>query len=122
MQFHQPLVYILLTAVAVTMTLGEWADSAVIFVVVLLNAVIGFVQESKALQAINTLSKNAKTTAVVRGGNKISIPAKQLVPSDLVVLQSGDKVSADMRLIKVKDLKIDESALTGESVVTEKIF
>ena len=65
MQFHQPLVYILLTAVAVTMTLGEWADSAVIFVVVLLNAVIGFVQESKALQAINALSKTAKTTAVV---------------------------------------------------------
>ena len=122
MQFHQPLVYILLAAVAVTMTLDEWVDSVVIFVVVLLNAVIGFVQESKALQAINTLSKNAKTTAVVRGGNKISIPAKQLVPGDLVVLQSGDKVSADMRLIKVKDLKIDESALTGESVVTEKIF
>ena len=65
MQFHQPVVYILLAAVAVTMTLDEWVDSVVIFVVVLLNAVIGFVQESKALQAINALSKTAKTTAVV---------------------------------------------------------
>lgn len=84
-QFHQPLVYILLVAVAVTMALGEWVDSVVIFMEVLLNAIIGFVQESKALQASNALSKSVKSTAIViRDGNKISISAEQLVPGDLV--------------------------------------
>jgi cation-transporting ATPase F len=121
MQFHQPLVYILLAAVAVTLALEEWVDSVVIFAVILLNAVIGFIQESKALQAISALSKSVKTTVtVVRDGKKISLEAEQLVPGDVVVLQAGDKVSADMRLTKIKDLKIDESALTGESLPVEK--
>jgi Ca2+-transporting ATPase len=121
MQFHQPLVYILLAAVAVTLALEEWVDSAVIFAVILLNALIGFVQESKALQAISALSKSVKTNVtVVRDGQKVSLDAEQLVPGDVVILNAGDKVSADMRLTKIKDLKIDESALTGESLPVEK--
>ncbi|MFT5598318.1 MAG: cation-transporting ATPase F [Chitinophagales bacterium] len=121
MQFHQPLVYILLAAVAVTMALQEWVDSAVIFAVVLLNAIIGFVQEAKALQAINALSSSLPTnTTVIRDGQRCSIPAEQLVPGDLVILQAGDKVSADIRLVNIRDLRIDESALTGESVAVEK--
>jgi len=121
MQCHQPLVYILLAAVFVTMALQEWVDSAVIFAVVLLNAMIGFVQESKALQAIGALSSSIKSTAtVIRNGKRDTVAAEALVPGDLVVLQAGDKVSADMRLIKLRDLHIDESALTGESVPVEK--
>jgi cation-transporting ATPase F len=121
MQFHQPLVYILLAAVAVTMALEEWVDSVVIFAVVLLNAIIGFVQEAKALQAINALSSSLQTNAmVIRNGQRSSIPAEQLVLGDLVVLQAGDKVSADIRLVNIRDLRIDESALTGESVAVEK--
>jgi cation-transporting ATPase F len=121
MQFHQPLVYILLAAVCVTVALQEWVDSAVIFAVVLLNAIIGFVQESKALQAISALSGNLKSTAtVIRNGKRDIVAAEELVPGDLVALHAGDKVSADMRLIKLRDLQIDESALTGESVPVEK--
>ena len=121
MQFHQPLVYILLAAVIVTLALQAWVDSAVIFAVVFLNAIIGFVQESKALQAISALSGNLKSTAtVIRNGKRDTVDAEELVPGDLVVLQAGDKVSADVRLTKIRDLQIDESALTGESVPTEK--
>ena len=121
LQFNQPLVYILLAAVIVTLSLQEWIDSAVIFAVVLLNAVIGFIQESKALQAISALSRSLNNTAtVIRGGHRKTIPAEQLVFGDLVLLQSGDKIPADMRLVTTRDLQIDESALTGESVPVTK--
>ncbi len=121
MQFHQPLVYILLAAVFITLALQEWVDAAVIFAVVIINAVIGFIQEAKALQAINALSNTMQNFAtVIRSGARESVLTEDLVPGDIVVLQAGDKVSADMRLIKAKDLQIDESALTGESVPAEK--
>lgn len=121
LQFHQPLVYILLAAALVTLLLQEWVDTAVIFGVVIANAIIGFIQEAKALQAISALSSDLQSTVtVIREGKRQTVAAESLVPGDLVVLQAGDKVAADMRLIQVRDLKIDESALTGESVASEK--
>jgi cation-transporting P-type ATPase F len=121
LQFHQPLIYILLGASIVTIFIGEYVDAAVIFAVVFLNAIIGFVQESKALSAIDSLSKSMTTHAtVIRNGSKEKISATDLVPGDLVILESGDKIPADLRLTRIKDLRIDESALTGESVAVDK--
>lgn len=121
LQFHNPLIYILLVATAVTFFLEEYIDSAVIFAVVLINAVIGYMQEAKAEDAINSLKKMMSASAtVIRDGKKMSVPATQLVPGDIVQLASGDKVPADMRLFKNRDLQIDESALTGESVAVQK--
>lgn len=120
-QFHQPLVYILLLSAGTTAFLREWVDSSVILGVVLVNAVIGFIQEANALSAIDALSRllNISST-VIRGGQKHSLPAIDLVPGDLVVLQSGDKVPADLRLLQCRELQIDESALTGESLPVGK--
>lgn len=120
-QFHQPLVYILLVAASVTAFLQEWVDSSVIFGVVLINAVTGFVQEANALKAIDALSRGLNASAtVLREGQRHKILANELVPGDLVVLQSGDKVPADLRLTQIRELQIDESAMTGESVSAEK--
>ncbi len=121
LQFHAPLVYILILAGGVTAWLGEWVDSAVIFGVVLFNAIIGYAQESRAEAAIEALSKMVGTAAMVRrGGRRLRIAAEALVPGDLVLLQSGDRVPADLRLIQVRNLKVEEAALTGESVPVEK--
>ena len=93
LQFHQPLIYILLAATAITGALGEWVDASVIFGVVLVNAVIGYLQEAKAEQAIDALAKMVVTEATVRrGGEKLRIPSAQLAPGDVVLLQSGDRV------------------------------
>ncbi|MCH8550360.1 MAG: cation-transporting P-type ATPase [Natronospirillum sp.] len=121
LQFHNPLIYILLVAVVVTFLLAEYIDSAVILAVVLANAVIGYVQEAKAEEAINSLKSMLSSEAtVVRDGERQTIAATELVPGDIVLLGSGDKVPADMRLFKCRDLQIDESALTGESVAVQK--
>ena len=121
LQFNQPLGYILLGAVVISFALQAWVDSGVIFGVVLVNAVIGFIQESKALKAIEALANAIEGMAtVVRAGKKERIAASGLVPGDLVLLQSGDKVPADLRLLRTRELQIDESALTGESVPVQK--
>lgn len=121
LQFNQPLVYILLAAVFITAILQEWADSGVILGVVLVNAVIGSLQESRALKAIEALASAMTSEAtVLRAGEKKRISSDDLVPGDIVLLQSGDKVPADMRLIRSRELQVDESALTGESVPVEK--
>ncbi len=120
-QFHQPLIYILLLVAIVTLVMKEHVDSLVIFAVIILNGVIGFAQEAKALRALESLAGTIETEAsVIRSGRKIKISSKQLVPGDIVFVQSGDKVPADLRLFQTNQLKIQESALTGESVPIEK--
>lgn len=120
-QVHQPLVYILLIAAAITGFLQEWVDSSVIFGVVLVNTLIGFIQEANALKAIDALSRVLTVTStVLRDGQRRSIAATELTIGDVVLLQSGDKVPADLRLLQIRELQIDESALTGESVPVEK--
>ncbi len=121
-QFHNILIYVLLAAGMVTAVLGHWVDAGVIFAVVLLNAVIGFVQEGKAENALRAIRQMLSPHAMVmRDGRQITIEAEDLVPGDIVILQSGDKVPADLRLFRVKGLQIQESALTGESMAVEKI-
>jgi cation-transporting ATPase F len=121
LQFNQALVYILLVAVIIKLLLGAWVDAGVIFGVVLLNSIIGFVQEGKALSALDALSRALTTeTTVLRAGEKQRIDARGLVPGDIVLLASGDKVPADLRLLHSRSLQIDESALTGESLPVEK--
>ena len=121
LQFHQPLIYILLASGTITLFLKEWVDSAVIFGVVLVNAVIGYVQEAKAVEAIEALAKTMTTDArVIRAGEQVLVSAVEIVPGDVILLQAGDKVPADLRLVRSRDLQIDESALTGESLPVEK--
>ena len=117
LQFHHPLIYILLAATLITVLLGEWVDASVIFGVVLVNAVVGFMQESRAEHALEALMSMVKTEAtVLRDGEKHQVSSSEVVPGDVVLIQPGDKVPADLRLISVRELQVDESALTGESV------
>lgn len=120
-QFHQSLIYILIVAGLITLAMQEWVESAFIFGVVLINAFIGFVQELKAVAAIEALIKTMETQAtVIRAGKQERFNAALLVPGDIVLLQTGDKVPADMRLFDIRTLRVDESALTGESAPVSK--
>ena len=120
-QFHQALVYILILCAVVSAIFHDWAEAAVIFGVVLVNAVVGFVQERKASKALSALTRSMSTTAtVLRAGAVESVPSEELVPGDVVLLKSGDKVPADLRLLSARDLMVDESALTGESMPVTK--
>ncbi|MDH3311830.1 MAG: cation-transporting P-type ATPase [Nitrosopumilus sp.] len=121
LQFKQPLVLILIIAGTITAMLQEFVDTGVIFGVVVANAVIGFIQEHKAGKAIQALAQMVKSeNIVVRNGEKIRVFSKEIVLGDVVQLRSGDKIPADMRLYHTKDLKIDESILTGESISVKK--
>lgn len=120
-QFHNILIYILLAAAIVTAFLQHWVDTGVILAVVIVNALIGFIQEGKAESAINAIRQLLSAKALVkRDGRFIQLDATQLVPGDIVFIQSGDKVAADLRLIRSKDLRLDESLLTGESLPVDK--
>src|SRR5215472_16110453 len=119
--FNNTLVYVLLAAGFTKLMLSVWIDAGIIFAVVLLNALLGFIQEGKAEKALdsirNMLSAEART---MRSGETRMIPAEQLVPGDIVLLESGDKIPADLRLVDAKNLRTEEAALTGESVPTDK--
>jgi cation-transporting P-type ATPase F len=121
-QFNHPLIYVLLAAAAATLLLGAVVDAGVILAVVLINAMIGFVQESRAEQALDALKAMVRTQAtVVRDGVRHRISSEDLVAGDVVVLETGDRVPADLRFVTAHELQIDESALTGESVPVEKV-
>jgi hypothetical protein len=115
------LVYVLLGAGFTKLMLNLWVDAAIIFGVVILNALLGFIQEGKAEKALesirNMLSAEART---LRGGETRMIPAEEVVPGDIVLLESGDKIPADLRLADAKNLRTEEAALTGESVPADK--
>ena len=120
-QFNNILILILIIAASLSAALGEWVDALVILIIVFLNAIMGFVQENraeKALEALKVLA--APKCEVVRAGEKMTIPAKELVPGDMVILDAGDRVPADMRLTETASLRINESPLTGESVPASK--
>ena len=120
-QFNNLLLYVLMAAAAITAALGHWIDTAVIMAVVLANAVIGFVQEGRAEQALAALRQMlAPRATVLRDGARASVDAADLVPGDVVLLEAGDRVPADLRLMRVQSLRIEEAVLTGESVPVNK--
>ncbi len=121
MQFHSALIYILLASALVTTFLDMWMDTAVILAVVFANTIIGFIQEGKAESSVEALEKMmTPECTVLRDGEKKVMPARELVPGDVVLLEGGDKVPADLRLFYAKNMSADEAALTGESVPVKK--
>ncbi len=120
-QLNNALIYVLLASGVVTLALGHWVDSAVILGVVVINTLIGFIQEGKAEHSLEAIREMLTPTALVlRGGKATQIPSEDLVPGDVVLLQPGDRVSADLRLFQARELEIDESVLTGESLPATK--
>ncbi|HEX9114030.1 MAG TPA: HAD-IC family P-type ATPase, partial [Nitrospirota bacterium] len=120
-QFTDFMILVLIAAAAVSGVIGEAADSVAIIVIVLLNAALGFSQEYRAEKAMAALKKMASAHAVaLRGGGQRTIPAAELVPGDIVLLDAGNIVSADMRILEAARLKVQEAALTGESLPVEK--
>ena len=115
------LIYVLLGAAAITIAIGEYSDAIIILLVVVLNAVIGVVQEAKAEKAVEALQKMTTPKSLVRrDGEVIEINSEEVVPGDLIILDAGRFIPADIRLIESANLQIEESALTGESVPTNK--
>jgi len=120
-QFNNLFIYLLLVAAVITAALGEWLDSGVIFAVVLLIAIIGFIQEGKAERALEGVRSILSQKAWARrNGKRHEIPSEELVPGDIVILDAGDRVPADVRLLKTRNLQAQEAALTGESTAVEK--
>lgn len=121
LQFHNVLIYVLLAAALSTGLLQHWVDTGVILGVVVINAIVGFIQEGKAEQALKAIRGMLSPRALVlRDGQRSTVPAEELVPGDTVFLQAGDRVPADLRLLRAHNMRIDEAMLTGESVAVDK--
>lgn len=121
MQFHNILLYVMMAAALITALLEHWVDTGVLLAAVVINAIIGFIQEGKAESALDAIRAMLSPHAnVIRDGQRREIQAADLVPGDVVFLASGDKVPADVRLISVNELRIEEAALTGESLPVDK--
>ena len=121
LQFTDFMILVLIAAAVLSGFLGDLTDAWIILVIVLLNAIVGFIQEYRAEKAIDALRKLAEVQALVlRNGHSISVPSTELVPGDIVLLEAGFSVPADLRLLETYSLKTDDSALTGESVSTDK--
>lgn len=120
-QFKDLVVWILIVAAIISGLLAEWVDTAAILAIVVVNGIIGFVQEARAERALASLQKlSAPLAKVLRGGTMMGVPAAELVPGDVIELEAGDNVPADARLLEAYSLRVQEAALTGESVPTEK--
>lgn len=120
-QFKDFLVFILLAASVISLAVGEVADSLVIIAIVLLNAALGVYQESKAEKALDALKKmSAPTSKVIRDGEVNTVFSRDLVPGDIILLEAGDYIPADVRMLDSYNLKVQEASLTGESVPVEK--
>jgi len=121
LQFHHLLIYVLIVAAMITAALAHWVDTVVILLVVLANAVIGFIQEGKAEKAMEAIRQMlAPKASVIRDGQRQSVPSESVVPGDIVLLEAGDRVPADLRLIEAHGLSAQEAMLTGESIPSEK--
>ncbi|MCR9123566.1 MAG: cation-transporting P-type ATPase [Phyllobacteriaceae bacterium] len=120
-QFHNVLIYVLLAAGATTALLGHWIDTAVILAVVMVNAIIGFVQEGKAESALAAIRDMlAPKATVLRDGRRQTVPGEDIVPGDIVIVEAGDRIPADLRLCETRGLTVEEAVLTGESVPVDK--
>lgn len=121
LQFHNVLIYVMLVAAVVTAALGHWLDTGVLLGAVLINALIGFLQEGKAESSLDAIRRMLSLQAtVLRGGVRTVVDAQTLVPGDVVLLASGDKVPADLRILHAKGLRANEAVLTGESLPCDK--
>lgn len=121
-QFKDLMIMILLASTVISVLMGEMVEAIAIITIVLINAVLGFIQEYKTEKTLEALKNMAAPTAnVIRDGKKVSIPASQIVPGDIILLKAGDKVPADARLMEVVALQCDEALLSGESLAVEKL-
>jgi len=120
-QINNPLIWVLIGSSTLATALGKITDGMVVLAVVVVNSIIGFIQEYKAGRAIEALSSMVPENAtVIRNGNIITIPVSEIVPGDIVQVAAGDRIPADMRIIQQKNLQVEEAALTGESVPSQK--